>query len=176
MRKIILNLAMSIDGKIVDENYGFSWIYGDGNKSNDTKYQFDFESFLNSCDTLIFGKKAYDDLPRKTFDLFFNKKIIVLTHSSDIPKTKNIEFYNGNLNELVRILKIKNGKNIWVFGGASVCNILIKEDLIDEYIIGIIPVIVGKGKRLFEDDNPMLRLKIKNYSISEGITILEYYR
>ncbi len=43
MRKIILNLAMSVDGYIADEKGGFDWILGQGDKSADSKEQFDFQ-------------------------------------------------------------------------------------------------------------------------------------
>ncbi|MEG0152041.1 MAG: dihydrofolate reductase family protein [Cellulosilyticaceae bacterium] len=54
--------------------------------------------------------------------------------------------------------------------------IFIKEDAIDEYIIGIIPVILGKGRPLFIGDNQAIKLQLKEYSVSEGITILKYIK
>ncbi|WP_034551289.1 dihydrofolate reductase family protein [Carnobacterium funditum] len=176
MRKVILNLAISLDGRIVDEKNQFDWIHGDGDKSNNTDNQFSFSVFLNACDTLILGKTAYNDLPSGSIELFAGKRIVVLTHSTDKPKTENIEFFNGDLATLVKDLKLIAGKDIWVFGGASVCNSLIKEDLIDEYIIGMIPVIVGNGTRLFADGNPLLELHLEQYTVDEGIVIIIYSR
>jgi len=176
MRKVILNLAISLDGRIVDEKNQFDWIHGDGDKSHNTEKQFDFSVFLNSCDTLILGKTAYDDLPPGSFELFAGKRMIVLTHSIEKPEIEHVEFFNGDLTTLVKDLKLIEGKDIWVFGGASVCNILIKEDLIDKYIVGIIPVIVGNGTRLFADGNPLLELQLEQYTVDEGIIIIVYSR
>ena len=176
MRKVVLNLAISLDGRIVDENNQFDWIHGDGDTSHNTENSFDFSAFLKSCDTLILGKTAYDDLPPGSLELFSDKKIVVLTHSLEKPQTENSEFFNGDLTTFIKDLKQVEGKNIWVFGGASVSTILIKEDLIDAYIIGIIPVIVGNGTRLFADGNPLLELHLEQYSIEEGIVMLTYSR
>ena len=49
-----------------------------------------------------------------------------------------------------------------------------KAKIIDKYIIGIIPIILGKGRRLFLENNPKLKLHLNKYTIQEGITILEY--
>ncbi|UOQ84470.1 dihydrofolate reductase family protein [Gracilibacillus salinarum] len=176
MRKVILNLAISLDGRIVDENNKFDWIHGDGDHSNDTDKQFDFSAFLASCDTMILGKTAYDDIPPEAKKEFADKKIFVLTHSTAHPTDENVEFYTGDLAALISFLKEEEGSNIWVFGGATVCNILIKEDVIDEYVIGVIPMIVGKGTRLFADDNPMLSLKMEESTVTEGIAMLVYSR
>ena len=60
-RDIILNLAISLDGFICDEDGGFAWIGGQGDSRADTAEQFDFDAFLASCDTIVMGRKAYED-------------------------------------------------------------------------------------------------------------------
>lgn len=50
----------------------------------------------------------------------------------------------------------------------------IKDDIIDEYIIGIIPTILGKGRRLFLGNNPKIDLKLQEYSVEDGIVIMRY--
>ncbi len=174
MGRVILNLAISLDGRIVDENNNYDWIKGDGNSQNNTEKQFDFQGFVDDCDTMIFGKIAYDEAPAETMEMFNDKRIIVLTRSLEKPNRENVEFFNGDLPSLVESIKDSNQKNIYVWGGSSVANILIKENMIDEYILGIIPTIVGKGTRLFGDDNPMIELKLDECTISDGITILRY--
>lgn len=176
MRDVIVNIAMSLDGRIVDENNKYAWIKGDGNTAHDTEKQFDFDQFIDSCDTLIFGKTAYDDIPLETLEAFTEKRIIVFTHSPAKPDRENVEFYQGDLSKLVQTLLSQEGENIWVWGGSSVCNILIKDDLIDKYVIGIIPMIVGKGTRLFHDDNPMRALSLEECTVNEGITMNVYTR
>lgn len=59
-RKIILNLAMSIDGYIASKDGGFDWIVGDGDEKLDTKDKWDYDKFLNDVDTVVMGKNCYD--------------------------------------------------------------------------------------------------------------------
>jgi dihydrofolate reductase len=58
-RKIILNLAISLDGYISREDGSFDWIVRDSDKSHDTKNQFNFEIFFDSIDIVVMGRKAY---------------------------------------------------------------------------------------------------------------------
>ncbi len=173
MRKIIFNLAMSIDGYIADNEGGFAWIKGDGDNHKNTKNTYDFVAFLNSVDTIIMGAKAYEDCPKETLESFSNKKIIVAT-SRKLHGAENVEFINGEITSIINDLKQKEGKDIWLFGGGAVIDPFIKQNIIDEYILGIIPTILGSGRRLFFDDNPMINLHLDDYYITEGITIIKY--
>ncbi len=76
MRKKLLNLAMSLDGDIVDEEGGYVWIVGDGDKHLDTDANFDFPAFIESIDTVVMGRKAYEDIGA---DDYMTKKVIVAT-------------------------------------------------------------------------------------------------
>ena len=64
MRQIILNLAMSLDGYIIDETGSFDWIVGDGDKHLNTDKVFNFETFMSSIDTVVMGSKSYKDCDR----------------------------------------------------------------------------------------------------------------
>ncbi|MGL5327987.1 MAG: dihydrofolate reductase family protein [Peptostreptococcaceae bacterium] len=173
-RKIILNLAISLDGYISDEDGGFDWIVGQEDKSLDTKEQIDFFKFVNTCDTVIMGKKGYDDAPEGSLDIYKDKKIYVVTNSKDIPTQDNVEFINGDVVDKILKEREKEGKNIFLYGGAQVADLFIKANVVDEYIIGIIPTILGKGRKLFLDNNPMIKLDLKEYSVIDGITLLRY--
>ena len=86
-------------------------------------------------------------------------------------------FYTGNLTDLVQQLKSENGKNIYCDGGAEIINELLKNDLIDEFIISVIPVLVGNGTRLFKDNRPEQKLELVNVKTFEtGLTQLHYKR
>ena len=64
---------------------------------------------------------------------------------------------------------IEDGKNIWICGGANIANQLVKANLIDEYHITTIPVILGSGIRLFQKDNVYIRLKLEESKEENGI-------
>lgn len=167
--KIILNLAISIDGFIADEDGGFDWIKGDLDNSLDTEKKFDFSKFLEGIDVVLMGKRCYEQNFHKDFT---NKEVYVAT-SEDLNDYDNIHFIKGNIVEKMKILK-KSGKNIFLFGGGVVIDPFIKEDIIDIYIIGMIPTILGKGRSLFLKDNPKIDLHLDEYTSESGIVILKY--
>ncbi|KRL56014.1 hypothetical protein FC70_GL000600 [Paucilactobacillus oligofermentans DSM 15707 = LMG 22743] len=70
----------------------------------------------------------------------------------------------------------KSGKDIWLIGGASIITPLIKNNLIDEYQITLIPVILGKGIRLFEnlDINEVRALKLTDTHTVGDMVYLTY--
>lgn len=171
MRKIILNLAISLDGYIVDEEGGYQWITGDGDKKLDTKECFDFKLFLDSIDTVVMGRKAYEDIG---VDDYKTKKIIVAT-SKQKKDYENVEFVN-NIVEYIRKLQDRDGKNIWLFGGGGLTNNFMNADIVDQFIIGIVPIILGGGRPLFFQGNPTVKLHLDSYTISEGLPILVYTR
>jgi len=165
---------MSLDGFIADKEGGFDWITGDKNKTNDTKKQFDFPKFIDSIDTIVMGKTAYLDCPSGTFEEFKSHKIYVASNEKLESKYDNVKFINGNIVKQILDLKKEKGKDIWLFGGGKLADAFIKAEVIDEYIIGIIPVILGKGIQLFLDNNPKLELNLQEYTVQEGIIISRY--
>jgi len=175
-RKIILSLAMSLDGYILDKNGKFDWVVGDGYKNNDTKKQFVFSEFLKSTDTMVMGKKSYTDSSDEAMKMFKSQKIYVASYDNVDTKYNNVKFIKGDIVSQITKLKKEEGKDIWIFGGAVIADLFIKADVIDEYIMAIIPVILGDGKTLFLENNPKLKLHMKECTVTEGIAMLKYTR
>lgn len=169
--KIILNLAMSIDGYIADVNGNYNWIKGDGNTNLDTHEKWDFSLFLKYIDIILMGKNCYDEGFHKEFE---NKKVFVATNKK-LKNYDNIYFINENI-ESILIDEKNKGKNIYLFGGGVTVAPFIEKNLIDEYIIGIIPIILGDGKKLFVSQNNLIELKLTKYLVNEGVVILNYVR
>ncbi len=87
-RKIILNLAISVDGYIASEDGGFDWIVGDGDDTLNTKNKFNFDKFLEGIDIVVMGKNCYDQNMHNDFK---NKKVYVAT--SQKFKSRQSPFY-----------------------------------------------------------------------------------
>lgn len=174
MRKIILNLAMSLDGYISDLDGGFDWIVGHGDK-NDTDEVYDFDAFLQGIDTVVMGSVAYEDCILTGLTTFDNKDILVAT-SRDFEKRDQVTFVKSDICQKVLDLKKQEGKNIWLFGGAGLTDDFIRNNIVDEYVVAIIPTILGNGRRLFKGDYPKIDLYLKETQISEGIPILTYIK
>ena len=171
-RKVILYIAMSLDGYIAtqDDNIDFlSMVEDDGQ-------DYGYSDFINTVDTVILGRKTYDKVI--SFGVGFphaDKETYIITRTprSDIGSVK---FYTENLKELVFGLKNKSGKNIFVDGGAQIVNELLREDLIDEFYISIIPILLGDGISLFKNGRPELKLKlVSSTSFKKGLVQL-YFR
>ncbi|MAO16690.1 MAG: dihydrofolate reductase, partial [Muricauda sp.] len=93
------------------------------------------------------------------------------------PSVGRTTFYTGKMTDLVEQLKSENGKNIYCDGGAEIINELLKNDLIDEFIISIVPILLGNGTRLFKEGRPEQILEfVKAKTFETGLTQLHYKR
>ena len=110
-------------------------------------------------------------------ELSYKDKNVYIITKTFRPNKGKIVFYSGNLTELIHNLKIQNQKNILCEGGAEIVNELLRKDLIDELIISIIPILVGKGIRLFDENRPEQKLKLISVKTFEsGLIQLHYKR
>ncbi|MHA0858116.1 dihydrofolate reductase family protein [Paenibacillus sp. CMAA1364] len=171
-RRIILNLAMSLDGYIADEDGGYDWIGGDGKTELDTAGEFSFPTFLEGVDTIVMGRKSFEDCP---MDMFASQTIIVAT-SLVKANYDNVLFVNTDIVAIIQNLQLEEGKDIWLFGGSMLTDAFMKADVVDEYIVGIVPMILGRGIRLFQNNNPTIPLQLNDYTVREGLPILRYTR
>lgn len=99
----------------------------------------------------------------------------VLTHENQEDK-EDIKFRSANIKDLIRELKQMPGKNIWICGGASLIAQCMKADLIDEYEITTVPVILGSGIRLFPGEGDRLSLHLKQIHNENGLVTSIYER
>jgi dihydrofolate reductase len=172
-RKVILYIATSLDGYIAkpDDDLSFlSIVQQDGE-------DYGYEDFINTVDTVILGRRTYDWVMAQV-PVFphADKNSFVITRTAR-QAIGNTHFYTGNLKELVLKLKTENGKNIFCDGGAEIANALLKDDLIDEFIISIVPILVGNGIKLFKYGIPELKLAlISSKQFEKGLIQLHYKR
>lgn len=175
MRKISLFIAISLDGYIAKPNNDLSFLKIVEKKGED----YGYAKFTSAIDTLIVGRKTYDYVLKEIGSSHYDngeRDIYVITRTPK-PSKGRVTFYTGDIAELVKKLKSENGKDIYCDGGAEVINELLKLDLIDEYIISIIPILLGNGTRLFKDGRPEQLLElISSKSFDTGLMQLHYKR
>ena len=119
-----------------------------------------FEDFLQSIDTIFYGRVSYDawgnyqpesdaDASEKICGMKYIQNKNCLFPSGQI--RQNANFITSDIIDKVDEIKKQNGKDIWLYGGANLIKTFIRLGLIDVYKISLHPVVLGKGKPLFED-------------------------
>lgn len=169
-RKVILFIAMSLDGYIAKPDDDLSFLSVVEKEGED----YGYEAFVKNTDTVIMGRKTYEWVLKHAEFPHKEKAVYILTKSQR-EDTGNIHFYNDDLRVLIQRLKSEQGKNIYCDGGADTANALFREGLIDEMVLSIIPIMVGEGVRLFKNGIPEQKLTLqKTVSYSTGLVQLHY--
>lgn len=173
MRKVILFIAMSLDGYIADKRGQVDWLRGqDENADNLNTYSV----FVKDIDTVIMGWNTYHQIVTELSPdqwIYEDLKTYVITHRQ-IASTEKIIFTQENPCDLVKNLQKEKGKDIWICGGANVIHPLIETRMIDLYHISVIPVILGDGIRLFPPMEGDILLRLKRSQTYNGIMDLVY--
>ncbi|MDI4643622.1 dihydrofolate reductase family protein [Cohnella hashimotonis] len=177
-RKIILDLAVTLDGFIEGKNGEVDWCIMDA--------EMGFDRFLNQIDTIFYGRKSYElwgqftpdqesgEAEKQFWELVHRKEKYVFSRTQK-GTDHNAVFINDNLLEEVDRIKNKPGKDIWLYGGASLITTFIRLGLVDEFRLSVHPVVLGEGKPLFVDVRQRLNLKlVDTKSFSSGVVQLIY--
>ncbi len=173
MKKVKAYIAMSLDGYVADMNGGVSFLGGDG---SDPENFGSYPKFYETIDTVVLGYNTYSQIVTELSPeewAYIGKTSYVVTHR-ELSSTNEIVFTSENVSTLISKLKLEEGKDIWICGGASIINQLHKSDLIDEYTISVIPTILGGGIKLFGESNIETKLKLKSTQNYNGIVDLVY--
>ncbi|MDE6167353.1 MAG: dihydrofolate reductase family protein [Acetatifactor sp.] len=175
MRRVILFIAMSLDGYIADSEGKVGWLGGQG---NDEEMIDTYSEFVANVDTVVMGWNTYDqiitELSPKEW-VYSGLESYVVTHR-DCPSTELVRFTGEEPCSLIRKLKKEAGKGIWICGGADIVRQLMTEDLIDMYYVSVIPMLLGKGIRLFGGSGKEIPLRLVKTQSYDGITDLVYER
>lgn len=169
MRKVILNVAVSLDGFIEGPNGEYDWCF--------TDQDYGMSTFLKSIDAILYGRKSYEMMLRADFpgeNPFMDFKTYVFSETLQTPYP-NTQLISSDFAEEVKKLKESAGKDIWLFGGASLLDSFLKEGLVDQLSLAVHPLLLGEGKRLFQNMSVRTTLTLLNStSYTSGLVILLY--
>ena len=168
-RKCIVNMVLSIDGFIADKN---------GNRDFSVKahkQDKEFDSFYKSIDTIVMGRKTYDQVKSVYPQILKEKKVFVITHYLR-QEEEGVCFIHENIIDTLSSMKNKAGKDIWVMGGSELVNLLMKENLIDTFILTTAPLLIGDGKRLFHEGNRPTDLGLEDVTRFDDYVKATYIR
>jgi len=177
MRKVILNLAVTLDGYIEGPNGEIDWCV--------MEEDMQFDDFLDNVDTLFYGRVSYaawgnyqpsDDASPSEKSLRMNvHSKTKYVFSSQKRREHNVTYIADDIAAEVMKIKKMEGKDIWLYGGASLIRTFISHGLIDKYIIALHPVVLGSGKSLFEALKDRLELKLSDTRVfKSGVIELSY--
>jgi dihydrofolate reductase len=185
MKKLVSSILMSIDGFAGGPNGELDMF------PVDEKF-FDLANQLTQqADTALYGRKTYDvmqnywptaaDKPNasqhdKEHSSWYNKvNKVVISKMLKSDKQANITVISTNIKDEIIKLKQRAGKNIQIFGSPSIVNLLMPENLIDEYWWFVAPVVIGTGIPIFNDFKSKINLKLlSTMSSDSGIVGLHY--
>jgi len=168
MRKIILNLAVSLDGFIEGPNGEYDWCLAD--------QDYGMTEFLSSSDAIFIGRKSYDLLMSTDPEMFGALKMYVFSDTLQPSTNPNTEIIkSADFKSKVETIRDQPGKNIWMFGGASLVSAFIEEGFITEFLLSVHPIILGSGKPLFMGSKDRIELiLLGNEQFSSGLVQLRY--
>ena len=177
MKKVILDLAVSLDGYIEGPNGEIDWCILDDD--------MDFGGFLSGIDTIFYGRVSYDtwgnhqpDADASPAEQALWKAVHAkekFVFSSQNRSDDKATFIHSDLAGQVTAIKNRGGKDIWLYGGASLIKTFIQLNLIDRYRISVHPIALGSGKPLFEDLKQRVELKlIETNPFKSGVVQLVY--
>ena len=184
MRKLILSMNTTIDGIVTDE---LSWMKPDTDQTWDS-----FFKMLSTVDLLLLGRGMWNDYSKYWKEVLskkegFNKNEIKyaefaqqtkhLVFSSTLQETswKNARIVTGDLKQVIQQIKLENGKDIQIVGGAEFASGVINNGLVDEYRIMLNPVVLGRGTSLYGNLLSSLSLEcFKVEHMDNGVVILYY--
>jgi dihydrofolate reductase len=185
MRKLKLQVQMTIDGFVAGPEGQLDWMWVPGGR-DESSFQHVIE-LADSCDTILLGRKmtrefidywenVVDNQPdspdQSLAQRMVNMHKIVFSRTQTAIKGRNLEVENGDMVAAVQALKNAPGKDIIVYGGASFASALISENLIDEYLIFLSPVAIGNGLSIFKEKK-LLKLE-SSISYKNGKMLNKY--
>ena len=151
MRKIILYIASSLDGFIARENGDIDWLPENTSSG--------YDEFYKTIDTVVMGKKTYEQVLTFGEYPYKDKKSYVFTRKNDQTKDGNTEFVS-DIDKFVKENISNSGKNIWLVGGAEIISPFLNRGFVDEIILSIIPIVLGKGIPLFKNIQKEIKLEL----------------
>lgn len=162
MRKVILDLAVTLDGFIEGPNGEVDWCIMDDD--------MDFQDFLAGIDTILYGRVSYEmwgnfqpgpnasETEKSIWKAVHSKKKIVFSHQNR--QGSSATFISTGIPDKLAELKNQDGKDIWLYGGAKFITALLNHRLIDVYRISVHPIVLGAGKPLFQDVKERMNLNL----------------
>lgn len=147
---VILYIATSLDGYIADVDGSVDWLFHD--------QDYGYAEFYDSIDIVIMGKTTYEQVLSFGEFPWKEKQCYVFSHEQN-KEEEYVTIVSGDAAEFLESFEDIDSR-LWLVGGAHLLAPFFQNDLIDEYIISIHPVILGSGIPLFPATTPKVELEL----------------
>ena len=171
----IVYIGTSIDGYISDKNGGLDWLQMVPNPDN---LDFGWADFIDNIDAIVMGRKTFEKVCSFDCDWPYPKPVFVLSDSlKSLPDgyESKAKLIQGPLSEILKSIHNDGYEKLYIDGGTAVQNFL-KEDLIDEIIITVIPVLLGGGTPLFTQLPKQMEFDLVKSDVFLNALVQTHYR
>jgi dihydrofolate reductase len=175
MRKIIVYIATSADGFIARKDGAVDWL-----DRPRTAGDYGMGKFYKSIDTILWGRKTYDMVLRfqkegKGGPDMGGIKNYAFSRKPPRKTAPGFEFVREPIKKFAKRLRLQEGKDIFMMGGAGIIASFLDCGAIDEFIIHVIPTFIGEGIPLVAPRNRTVPLKlVSSKKFSDGVMRLHY--
>lgn len=167
MRKVILNVAVSLDGFIEGAHGEYDWCF--------TDQDYGMTDFFKRIDTVFLGRKSYELVMKEGNGYLGKMNQYVFSTTLSETKNKNTVIINGDVAHNVSKVKSEPGKDIWLFGGASLLTTFLNEGLVDELMLAVHPIILGSGKSLFQSIQQRITIQLTDSKTYDNGLVQLFY-
>jgi dihydrofolate reductase len=173
---VTLHMVSSLDGFIARKDNTVTWLEGYEDVYERGVSEGGGEEIVKAIDCYVLGSRTYEHALELGWP-YGETPTVVLT-SRELPSTrKSVEFYSGDLNKLVDVILAPRYGNIWLVGGAMLCESFLRLDLVDELRLMIAPILLGDGLRFFGNFSIERRWQLKDsVAYKNGFVALRYGR
>lgn len=160
-------VGISLDGYIAGPHEEIDWLF--------TDQDYGLKAFFKTIDTVLLGRRTYDMMVRLGESSYKGMKNYVFSRKIRKGESPEVEFVSSDAAGFVRALRRSTGKDIWLVGGGELFRYLLRRGLVDDILLAVHPVVLGKGIPLFPQKKPNVRLKVRRARpYNTGLVLVEY--
>lgn len=170
MRKIIVYIAASADGYIARADGSVDWLSGSRQPGD-----YGWAKFYATIDTILWGRKTYEFGLSAGFPFDPDVKNYLFSRQKMNDPGPGFELVDDSVSDFAERIRAIPGKNIWMMGGGELISSFLDVGQIDEFIIHVIPVLIGEGIPLLAPRHRTVSLQLESCrQFEDGVIRLHY--
>jgi dihydrofolate reductase len=171
MRKVVYGVGISLDGYIARPDGSVDFLF--------MPKDYSMRAFFERMDFAVMGRKTYEVALKMGGGSFDSQgmKCYVFSRTLKAGERGGVTFTAEAPKQFLKAQRKNKGKDIWLMGGGDLAREFLREDLVDEIQLGVLPVLIGKGIAAFPTEFPERKFILtENKTFSRGMIALKYER